>query len=86
MKIFAKNISDQYLLHVLEYGVGYVYEGMNEIEKEIVLKLFQTEGIGLLVATQSLKWELSLKAFIVAILDVSYYNCLNGRWTDYSIS
>ena len=30
MRIFAKNISDQYLLHVLEYGVGYVYEGMNE--------------------------------------------------------
>lgn len=33
MKIFAKNISDQYLVNILEYGVGYVYEGMSEIEK-----------------------------------------------------
>ncbi len=33
MKIFAKKISDQYLVHILEYGIGYVYEGMNEVEK-----------------------------------------------------
>jgi len=31
MKVFAKKISDQYLVHILEYGIGYIYEGMNEI-------------------------------------------------------
>jgi hypothetical protein len=25
---FAKRISDQYLLHIIEYGIGYIYEGM----------------------------------------------------------
>ena len=31
MKVFVKKISDQYLIHILEYGIGYIYEGMNEI-------------------------------------------------------
>jgi predicted aldo/keto reductase-like oxidoreductase len=31
MKKFAKKISDQYLIHILEYGIGYIFEGMNEI-------------------------------------------------------
>jgi hypothetical protein len=25
---FAKKITDQYLLHIIEYGIGYIYEGM----------------------------------------------------------
>lgn len=29
MKVFAKKITDQYLIHILEYGIGYIYEGMN---------------------------------------------------------
>ena len=41
MKIFSKKMTDQYLIHILEYGIGYIYEGMNEVEKEIVMKLFQ---------------------------------------------
>lgn len=31
MKIFTKQISDQYLVHILGYGIGYIYEGMNEV-------------------------------------------------------
>ncbi len=31
MKIFSKKLSDQYLIHILEYGIGYIYDGMNEI-------------------------------------------------------
>lgn len=41
MKIFSKKLTDQYLIHILDYGIGYIYDGMNEIEKEIVMKLFQ---------------------------------------------
>jgi len=29
METFARRISDQYLLHIIEYGIGYIYEGMN---------------------------------------------------------
>ena len=33
MKKFSKMITDQYLLHILDYGIGYIYEGMNQVEK-----------------------------------------------------
>ena len=59
MKIFSKKLTDQYLIHILDYGIGYIYDGMNEIEKEIVMKLFQIEGISILVVSQELKWELA---------------------------
>lgn len=29
MKVLTKKISDQYLIHVLEYGIGYAYESMS---------------------------------------------------------
>ena len=50
-----------------------------------MIKLFQIEGIGILVVSQGLKWELNLKAFIVAVMDCSYYDCRNQRWSDYTI-
>jgi hypothetical protein len=50
-----------------------------------MLKLFEIEGIGILVCTHNLKWELTSKAFIVAVMDCSYYDCRNQRWSDYSI-
>jgi len=35
-KSLEKKITDKFLLHVLSYGIGYLYQGMNVIEKEIV--------------------------------------------------
>ena len=32
---FSKSISDQYLNHILEYGIGYIYDGMNQGERVI---------------------------------------------------
>lgn len=29
MKVFSRKISDQYLVHILEYGIGYIYKGMS---------------------------------------------------------
>jgi len=36
LETFSKKISDQYLLHIIEYGIGYIYEGMNELERQII--------------------------------------------------
>ena len=81
----SKRISDQYLLHIIEYGIGYIYEGMNELERELVEQLFKVEVICVLVATQGLKWEINQKVFMVALLDTTYYDPKSKRWVDYSI-
>jgi replicative superfamily II helicase len=85
MDAFAKRISDQYLLHIIDYGIGYIYEGMNEFEREIVEELFKVEGITVLVITQALKWEIDYKVFMVAVLDCCKYDARAARWNDYSI-
>lgn len=32
-KSLEKKIGDKFLLHVLSYGIGYLYQGMNVVEK-----------------------------------------------------
>ena len=36
LKTVLESIQEKTLKHVLNYGVGFIYEGMNETEKEIV--------------------------------------------------
>ena len=43
---------------MLGYGIGYIYQGMNLMEKEIVEKLFEIEGINILFVEEGLKWEI----------------------------
>jgi replicative superfamily II helicase len=81
----SRRISDQYLLHLIEYGIAYIYEGMPEMERQMVDELFKAEGISVLVVTQSLKWELDFKVFVVAVLDTTYFEPKTRRWVDYSI-
>lgn len=85
-KSLEKKISDKFLLHVLSYGIGYLYQGMNIVEKEIVEKLFEIEGINIIFVDEGLKWQLeNMKAFIVAVLDSQKWSCKKNRWVDYSI-
>ena len=70
---------------MIDYGIGYIYEGMNELERQIVEELFRVEGISVLVVTHGLKWDLDFKVFFIGILDTSYYEPKNKRWVDYSI-
>lgn len=36
LKVFLKNISDKYLAFSLEYGVGFIYEGMSQSDRDII--------------------------------------------------
>ena len=58
---------------------------MPELERQIVEELFKVEGITVLVATHTLKWEFDYKVFMVAVLDCLHYDPSQRRWTDYSI-
>jgi pre-mRNA-splicing helicase BRR2 len=73
------------LLEVINSGIGYIYEGMPEVERQIVEELFKVEGISILVTTHTLKWDIDFKIFMVAVLDTTYYDPGSRRWADYSI-
>lgn len=85
LKVFLKNIDDKYLAFSLEHGVGFLYEGMTQNDRDIIEQLFQVEAIGILIITYKLRWEVNLKAFLVAVLDCSTYEGRENRWVDYSI-
>ena len=85
LKMFLKNITDKYLAFSLEYGVGFIYEGMNQSDRDIIEELFRVEAIGILIATYKLRWEVNLKSFLVAVLDCSSFEGRENRWVDYSV-
>jgi len=82
---YLGKINDVNLKSCVEYGVGFLYEGMNESERNVVEKLFEAGAIQMLVCTYSLCWELTLTAYIVVIMDTLRYNGKERRYVDYSI-
>lgn len=85
MKVFQKKISEKYLAYSLEYGIGFVYEGMPEKDRQIVEELFKIDGISILICTFQLRWQMTSKAFMVVVLDPARYDGKDNRWVDYSI-
>lgn len=41
LKVFIKNINDKYLAFSIEHGVGFIYEGMTQNDRDIIEQLFQ---------------------------------------------
>eukprot|EP01016_Furgasonia_blochmanni_P049228 TRINITY_DN744_c0_g1_i15.p1 TRINITY_DN744_c0_g1~~TRINITY_DN744_c0_g1_i15.p1 ORF type:complete len:788 (+),score=90.05 TRINITY_DN744_c0_g1_i15:1-2364(+) len=82
---YLESISEKTLKHVLTFGVGFIYEGMDEGEREVVEKLYEADAIQLLICTYRLCWEISLEAYIVVIMDTQRYDGQERRYVDYSI-
>jgi len=58
MQQSIKKIEDQYLLYVLEAGIGYIYEGMSNNDRITVEKLYRKGYFQVLICTYKLCWEL----------------------------
>lgn len=82
---FSHKISEKNLQHVLNYGIAFIYEGMNEEEKSLVLQLFEANAFQILICTYQLCWELALSAYMVIIMDTQRYDGKEKRYIDYTI-
>lgn len=71
--------------HVLKFGIGFLYEGMDEGDRELIVKLYEAGAIKVIVATYKLCWELNIVAYMVAVLDNFRYDGLEKRYIDYTI-
>ena len=81
----SKNITEKNLKHVINYGISFIYEGMNEDEKALVIQLFEAGGIQILICTYQLCWELEMNAYLVIIMDTQRYDGKEKRYIDYTI-
>lgn len=85
LKRATTHTTDYSLLHTLESGIGFIYEGMEEGERADVEGLYRSGAIQILVSTYTLCWDVDLHAFVVIILDCLRYNGQEKRYVDYSI-
>ncbi len=80
-----EDILDPTLKHILRFGVGYIHDGLTDLEKSIVLELYKKGAIQVLILTHNVCWEINLFCHLVVIVDPVKYDGIEHRWTDYSI-
>jgi pre-mRNA-splicing helicase BRR2 len=80
-----EDILDPTLKHILRFGVGYVHDGLTNLEKSIVLELYKKNAIQVLILTHNVCWEINLFCHLVVIVDPIKFDGLEHRWVDYSI-
>ncbi|EGR33236.1 hypothetical protein IMG5_058560, partial [Ichthyophthirius multifiliis] len=85
IKEIAEQITDHVLADVVQYGIGFVYEGMLEDQRTLIENLYNAGALQIIISTYKLCWELNLYAQITVILDNQRYNGQERKYVDYTI-
>ncbi|GAB2210389.1 hypothetical protein Droror1_Dr00015655 [Drosera rotundifolia] len=83
---FLLGIRDSTLKTTLGYGVGFLHEGLDSNEQEIVCKLFEAGWIQVCVMMSSMCWGMPLLAHLVVVMGTQYYDGRENTHTDYPIT
>jgi allophanate hydrolase subunit 1 len=60
---------DQYLQYTLGFGIGFLYECMNEKDEQVVLNLARIRAISVVVMTHKLAMQHKIKGKNIVVLD-----------------
>lgn len=85
LQSLINSVSNRTLKMTLEYGVGYIYEGMKSEDLEIVEDMFACGMIQVLVCVYSMSWSLDIRSHIVVIQGTEFYNGKEHSYSDYSM-
>ncbi|KAK6927878.1 Sec63 domain [Dillenia turbinata] len=83
---FVDKIKDSMLKATLQYGVGYLHEGLSGMDQEVVTHLFEAGWIQVCVMSSSLCWGLPLTAHLVVVMGTQYYDGRENAHTDYPVT
>jgi pre-mRNA-splicing helicase BRR2 len=81
-----KPIKEKTLSETITSGVGYLHEGLSELEQRVVEHLFISGAIQVLIVSRSLVWGVQAKANLVVVMDTQYYDGHTHRYVDYSVT
>ena len=70
---FLDKITDEMLKVTLREGVGYLHEGLNSLDHDIVTQLFEAGWIQVCVLNSSMCWGVTLLAHLVVVMGTQYY-------------
>jgi pre-mRNA-splicing helicase BRR2 len=83
---FIDKINDEMLKATLREGVGYLHEGLTNLDQEVVSQLFEAGWIQVCVMSSSMCWGLSLSAHLVVVMGTQYYDGRENSHTDYPVT
>ncbi|XP_057451214.1 DExH-box ATP-dependent RNA helicase DExH12-like [Lotus japonicus] len=83
---FLNKISDEMLKVTLREGVGYLHEGLNSLDQDIVTQLFEAGWIQVCVLSSSMCWGLALSAHLVVVMGTQYYDGRENAQSDYPVT
>ncbi|XP_002165482.2 U5 small nuclear ribonucleoprotein 200 kDa helicase isoform X1 [Hydra vulgaris] len=81
-----KRIQEKTLKETLTYGVGYLHEGLSDIEVKVVEQLFTSGAVQIMVVSRNLCWTVSTHAHLVVIVDTLYYEGKIHTYVDYPVT
>ncbi len=83
---FVDKVSDKTLKETLCQGVAYLHEGLSQLDKDIVLSLFESGAVQVLVAAQALCWAIDVECYLSVIMDTQFYNGKLHCYEDYALT
>lgn len=83
---FIDRIKEPMLKETLQYGVGYLHEGLTGTDQDIVRTLFETGWIQVCVMSSSMCWGVALSAHLVVIMGTQHYDGRENAHSDYPVT
>uniref|UniRef100_A0A5B7AAE8 RNA helicase n=1 Tax=Davidia involucrata TaxID=16924 RepID=A0A5B7AAE8_DAVIN len=83
---FIIRIKEPMLRETLQYGVGYLHEGLTSTDQDIVRTLLETGWIQVCVMSSSMCWGVPLSAHLVVVMGTQYYDGRENAHTDYPVT
>ncbi|KAL3845926.1 hypothetical protein ACJIZ3_003329 [Penstemon smallii] len=83
---FVSRIKEPMLKQTIQFGVGYLHEGLNSTDQDIVKTLFETGWIQVCVMSSSMCWGVPLSAHLVVVMGTQYYDGRENAHTDYPVT
>lgn len=81
-----KRIQEKTLKETLTHGVGYLHEGLSDIEVKVVEQLFSSGAVQVMVVSRNLCWGVSTHSHLVIIMDTLYYEGKIHAYVDYPVT
>ncbi|CAA0806975.1 U5 small nuclear ribonucleoprotein helicase-putative [Striga hermonthica] len=82
---FIVDIKEPMLKETIQFGVGYLHEGLSSTDQDIVKTLFEAGMIQVCVMSSSMCWGVPLSAHLVVVMGTQYYDGRENSHTDYPV-
>ncbi|KAG6432555.1 hypothetical protein SASPL_104135 [Salvia splendens] len=83
---FVANIKEPMLKETIQFGVGYLHEGLSSTDQDIVKTLFETGCIQVCVMSSTMCWGVPLSAHLVVVMGTQYYDGRENAHSDYPVT